>query len=64
MTSGPLVPMMPVTWVDQKSFMLLVPQAYGILVGVGIQLLFILYSIARPRVDVEEKKVNIILTIG
>jgi MFS superfamily sulfate permease-like transporter len=31
--------------------------AYGILVGVAVQLVFILYSIARPKVDIEEKKV-------
>jgi solute carrier family 26 (sodium-independent sulfate anion transporter), member 11 len=31
--------------------------AYGILVGVGVQLVFILYSIARPKVQIEEKKV-------
>ena len=33
--------------------------AYGILVGVAVQLVFILYSIARPKVDIEEKKVLI-----
>jgi MFS superfamily sulfate permease-like transporter len=31
--------------------------AYGILVGVSVQLFFILYNIARPKVDIQEKKV-------
>ena len=32
--------------------------AYGILVGVGVQLVFVLYSIARPKVAIEERKVS------
>ena len=32
--------------------------AYGILVGVGVQLVFVLYSIARPKVSIEERKVS------
>lgn len=31
---------------------------YGILVGVGVQILFVLYNIARPRVKVYMRKVN------
>jgi len=33
--------------------------AYGILVGIGVQLIFVLFKVARPRVEVTEKNVSI-----
>jgi MFS superfamily sulfate permease-like transporter len=38
---------------------LVLPLEYGILVGIGLNILFILYHVARPKISVENEEVSL-----